>query len=94
VIEAMASDRPYRPALGLSAALKEVTRYRGQLFDRAAVDACAWAFAHGDFAFSEAHSTSIVCQGGMLYDVRRRPWMILLGTPRPMTGRAGCQARA
>ena len=53
VVEAMASDRPYRPALGVDAALEEVTLNRGRLFDPAAVDACVRVFARGDFTFAE-----------------------------------------
>ena len=33
VVEAMASDRPYRSALGVDAALEEVTLHRGRLFE-------------------------------------------------------------
>jgi len=40
VFEAMASHRPYRPALGPEAALKELDRGRGTAYDSAAVDAC------------------------------------------------------
>ena len=40
-VEAVASDRPYRPALGLGAALKIATEGRGTLYDPACVDACA-----------------------------------------------------
>jgi PAS domain-containing protein len=50
-VEAMASDRPYRPALGVDAALQEIARNRGRLFDPASVDACERVFARGDFAF-------------------------------------------
>ena len=39
VLEAMASHRPYRPALGLEAALKEIESQRVQLFDPEVVDA-------------------------------------------------------
>ncbi|HEX2952618.1 MAG TPA: HD-GYP domain-containing protein [Bacillota bacterium] len=39
VIEAMASHRPYRPALGMEEALKEIMKNRGVLFDPAVVDA-------------------------------------------------------
>jgi PAS domain S-box-containing protein len=39
VIEAMASHRPYRPALGLAAALEELEKLRGTRFDPAVVDA-------------------------------------------------------
>ena len=52
VVEAMASHRPYRPALGLEAALAEIRAGAGTLFDAAAVDACAGLFAAG-FEFDE-----------------------------------------
>ncbi len=39
VLEAMASNRPYRPALGLDAALQEIETYRVQQFDPEVVDA-------------------------------------------------------
>lgn len=39
VLDAMASNRPYRPALGVDAALAELTRLRGTAFDPGAVDA-------------------------------------------------------
>lgn len=38
VIEAMASHRPYRPGLGIEAALEEVEKNRGTLFDSGIVD--------------------------------------------------------
>ena len=60
VVEAMASDRPHRPALGVSAALAEITLHRGRLFDPAAVDACVRVFGRGDFAFSEVRSVGAV----------------------------------
>jgi putative nucleotidyltransferase with HDIG domain len=40
VVEAMSSHRPYRPALGLSAALKEISQGSGVLYDAAVVAAC------------------------------------------------------
>jgi HD-GYP domain-containing protein (c-di-GMP phosphodiesterase class II) len=39
VVEAMASHRPYRPSLGLDAALQEISSKRGTGFDAAVVDA-------------------------------------------------------
>ena len=39
VMEAMSCDRPYRPALGINAALEEIDSKRGTLFDADAVDA-------------------------------------------------------
>jgi PAS domain S-box-containing protein/putative nucleotidyltransferase with HDIG domain len=40
VVEAMSSHRPYRPALGLDAALDEIRKNRGRLYDPGVVDAC------------------------------------------------------
>jgi putative nucleotidyltransferase with HDIG domain len=40
VVEAMASHRPYREALGMDAALEEITKKKGALFDADAVEAC------------------------------------------------------
>lgn len=44
VVEAMVSHRPYRAALGVDAALEEITRYRSVRFDAAVVDACVKLF--------------------------------------------------
>jgi PAS domain S-box-containing protein/putative nucleotidyltransferase with HDIG domain len=44
VIEAIASHRPYRPALGLDKALEEVSQKRGTLYDPEVVDACLRLF--------------------------------------------------
>ncbi len=52
VVEAMASHRPYRAALGVDAALDEIRSQRGVLYDTAAVDACITLFREG-FTFSE-----------------------------------------
>jgi len=49
VVEAMSSHRPYRPALGLPAALDEITRNRGRLYDPAVVDACVAACSREGF---------------------------------------------
>ena len=40
VVEAMCSHRPYRPSLGLTNALEEVSRHQGVLYDAAVVQAC------------------------------------------------------
>ncbi len=47
VVEAMASGRPYRKALGIEAALKEIKSGRGTLYDEEAVDACLALFEEG-----------------------------------------------
>lgn len=40
VVESMAGPRPYRPALGIERAIKEILRKRGVLYDPKVVDAC------------------------------------------------------
>jgi putative nucleotidyltransferase with HDIG domain len=49
VVEAMASNRPYRPALGLDAALEEIEKNRGIFYDNAAADACLRLFREKGF---------------------------------------------
>jgi HD-GYP domain-containing protein (c-di-GMP phosphodiesterase class II) len=44
VVEAMASHRPYRAALGIAAALSEISKGRGTLYDPKVVDACLKLF--------------------------------------------------
>ncbi len=51
VVEAMASYRPYRPAIGLEKALEEIAGNRGALYDPAAVDACIRLFKEKGFHF-------------------------------------------
>ena len=50
VVEAMSSHRPYRPALGVEAALAEVSAGAGRLYDAQVVAACEKVFLAG-FAF-------------------------------------------
>lgn len=52
VVESMVSHRPYRPALGIDAALEYIALNRGTLFDSAVVDACIRLFREQDFNFS------------------------------------------
>ena len=51
VVEAMTSHRPYRPAAGIQAALAEISRGRGKLYDPVVVDACLELFNSGKFKF-------------------------------------------
>jgi PAS domain S-box-containing protein len=44
VVEAMASHRPYRAALGIGAALAEIEKNKGTFFDDAVADACLKLF--------------------------------------------------
>ncbi len=47
VVEAMSSHRPYRPALGVEAALSEIEGGRGTIYDPDAVDACVQVIREG-----------------------------------------------
>jgi putative two-component system response regulator len=51
VVEAKSSFRPYRPALGIDAALDEIRQHRGTLYDSDAVDICIDLFTNQKFAF-------------------------------------------
>jgi putative two-component system response regulator len=44
VVEAMASHRPYRPGLGIDAALNEIEKNRGTIYDNTVADACLKLF--------------------------------------------------
>jgi PAS domain S-box-containing protein/putative nucleotidyltransferase with HDIG domain len=49
VVEAMSSHRPYRPALGIDEALKEISHNSGILYDPDAVYACLGLFTQKGF---------------------------------------------
>jgi len=51
VVEAMASHRPYRSALGIEAALEEISKNRGIAYDEAVVDVCLTLFRKKHFEF-------------------------------------------
>jgi len=51
VIEAMSSHRPYRPALGIDAALEEISKNKGILYDPEVVDVCLKLFKEKEFEF-------------------------------------------
>ncbi|RKY95842.1 MAG: hypothetical protein DRQ06_02825 [Candidatus Hydrothermota bacterium] len=52
VVEAMASHRPYRPAMGIDKALEEIKKYSGILYDPEVVKACLRVFEKG-FTWTE-----------------------------------------
>ena len=52
-VEAMASHRPYRPALGIQTALEEIIKNRGSLYDLEAVDACVGLFQDKGYRIPE-----------------------------------------
>jgi HD-GYP domain-containing protein (c-di-GMP phosphodiesterase class II) len=49
VVEAIASHRPYRPALGIDAALEEIENNRGTHYDTSTVDACLRIFRENGY---------------------------------------------
>ena len=49
VIEAMATHRPYRPALSVEEALKEISRNKGKLYDPKVAAACIKVFLEKKF---------------------------------------------
>ncbi|MGE5371133.1 MAG: HD domain-containing phosphohydrolase [Solirubrobacterales bacterium] len=51
VVEAMASHRPYRPALGIDKALEEISINRGVFYDAQVVDACLALFKDENYQF-------------------------------------------
>ena len=51
VVEAMASHRPYRSALGMDKAIEEISQNKGILYDPEAVDACLKLFTEKGFEF-------------------------------------------
>jgi PAS domain S-box-containing protein len=53
VVEAMASRRPYRSALGIDRALKEISQNRGILYDPEVVDTCLKLFTEKGFNFEQ-----------------------------------------
>jgi PAS domain S-box-containing protein/putative nucleotidyltransferase with HDIG domain len=50
-VEAMASNRPYRPSRGTALALEEIKKQRGLALDAEVVDACLKIFEEKDFNF-------------------------------------------
>jgi len=51
VVETMSAHRPYRPALGIDAALEEIETHRGQWFEPDVVDVCLKLFREKGFSF-------------------------------------------
>ena len=51
VVEAMSSHRPYRPSLGMGAALEEIAKNRGVYYDEGVVDSCLALFRDKKFEF-------------------------------------------
>jgi PAS domain S-box-containing protein len=54
VVEAMATHRPYRPALGIGKALDEISKGSGKLYDPEVVNACLKLFEGKGYEFKQA----------------------------------------
>ena len=52
VVEAMSSHRPYRPALGITAALAEIREHAGIKYDAEVVATCGRLFEDRGFQFT------------------------------------------
>jgi len=53
VVESMASNRPYRPTLGIETALEEIVNKSGILYDKAVADACMRLFRGRGYQFAK-----------------------------------------
>jgi HD-GYP domain-containing protein (c-di-GMP phosphodiesterase class II) len=51
VVETMASYRPYRPTLGIEAALEEIEKNKGILYDDTVAEACLRLFREKGYKF-------------------------------------------
>ncbi|MCG8514465.1 MAG: HD domain-containing protein [Halanaerobiales bacterium] len=52
VVEAMSSHRPYRPALGIEAALEEINKHKGKKYNAEVVEKCTMIFANNKDFFT------------------------------------------
>ena len=62
VVEAIASDRPYRAALGIDVAMSEIQAKRGTAFDERVVDACRLLVAEGRLPLDGERSIQALSQ--------------------------------
>ena len=49
VVESMSSHRPYRPGFGIKAALEEIEKNKGILYDNTVADACLRLFREKNY---------------------------------------------
>jgi len=59
VIDAMASYRPYRPALGVDAAIQEIVKFKGITYDPVVVDACLKVYKKTSANLTDGNPLSI-----------------------------------
>ncbi len=63
VVEAMASHRPYRAAIGLDAAIDEIDRGRGILYDSDVVDSCISVLENDSSILGKSIHDELDCSG-------------------------------
>lgn len=59
VVEAMSFHRPYRPALGVSTVLEEITKHRKNIYDDKVVEVCMKLFLEKKFSFEKLPQPNI-----------------------------------
>ncbi len=62
-VEAMASHRPYRPAIGMEKALETIAENKGKLYDSQVVDACLLLFREKGFQLPDDDHSPIASNG-------------------------------
>lgn len=55
IVDSMTSDRPWRKAMPISAALEEIKKYRGTKYDAAVVDACVEIYTNQPHLLNPDH---------------------------------------
>ncbi len=60
VVEAMSSHRPYRPSLGIKAAINEIKKNKGKLYDPDIVDICIKIIKSKKFSFDKNPFKTII----------------------------------
>lgn len=58
VVDAMAMDRPYRPAIGIEGAMAEISKNKHTLYDANVVDACIRIMTRNNYEYSDSGEES------------------------------------
>ena len=59
VVEAISSNRPYRPSRGIEKALEEIVKNKGKLYDEKVVEICVQSFSKGNFYFDNGKNEAV-----------------------------------
>jgi putative nucleotidyltransferase with HDIG domain len=58
VVDAMAMDRPYRPAIGIEGALAEISKNKNSLYDGNVVDSCVKIMAKSNYNYKNTEDST------------------------------------